>query len=389
MRVPALYQISLLLAIATALEAQEGQLTFVKGAWERLQQGGAEPTPNLRISSQVRVLLKGDSKSSRITFRFIQRIRARTEGDAQFAVAGRATITSSPGLTAIVARGAGSFTTLEVYVPLQVKTASVEVSQNGDIAGGDIEASEFKGSLLARTPAGDIQAYNIGGEVTAYTGGGHIRLGQIGGGVHCSTGAGSITLASAGEVNCQTAGGEILVKQARGPVSLSSGGGNIAVEQAGQGVEAHTVRGEIVIGQAGGTVIATTGGGAIRIGSAAGVRATSASGPVYLTSVSGVLSVSTALGSILAQLMAGARLQDSSLVASSGDITVTIPSSVAVSVMATNQRGGVPHIDSEFSAVRTPLMSFGRPPLAQGNINGGGPKLVLSGSDMIYLRRAK
>ncbi len=389
MRVLALYQISLLLAIATALEAQEGQLTFVKGAYERLQQGGAEPTPALRVSSQVRVILKGDSKSSRITFRFIQRIRARTEGDAQFAVAGRATITSSPGLTAIVARGAGSFSTLEVYVPPQVKTASVEVSQSGDIAGADIEASEFRGSLLARTPAGDIQAYNIGGEVTAYTGGGHIRLGQIGGGVHCSTGAGSITLAGVGEVNCQTAGGEIVVKQARGPVSLSSGGGNIAVEQAGQSVEAHSVRGEIVIGQAGGTVIATTGGGAIRIGSAPGVRATSASGPVYLTSVSGVLSVSTALGSILAQLMAGARLQDSSLVASSGDITVTIPSSVAVSVMATNQRGGVPHIDSEFAAVRTPLISFGRPPLAQGNINGGGPKLVLSGSDMIYLRRAK
>jgi len=122
------------------------------------------------------------------------------------------------------------------------------------------------------------------------------------------------------------------------------------------------------------------------------VRATSASGPVYLTAVSGALSVSTALGSILAQLMAGARLQDSSLVASSGDITVTIPSSVAISVMATNERGGMPHIDSEFPAVRTPFFSFGafgRPPLAQGNINGGGPMLTLTGSDMIYLRKAK
>jgi hypothetical protein len=82
MRVPALYQISLLLAIAAALEAQEGQLTFVKGAWERVQQGGAEPTPNLRISSQVRVLLKGDSKSSRPSYhhQFARSNRDRGQG---------------------------------------------------------------------------------------------------------------------------------------------------------------------------------------------------------------------------------------------------------------------------------------------------------------------
>jgi DUF4097 and DUF4098 domain-containing protein YvlB len=190
-------------------------------------------------------------------------------------------------------------------------------------------------------------------------------------------------------VNCQTAGGEIVLKQARGPVTLSSNGGNIAVEQATQNVEAHTMRGEIVVGQAGGMVTATTGGGAIRIGSAAGVHATSANGPVYLSGVSGALSVSTALGSILAQLMAGARLQNSSLMAASGDITVMIPSSMAISVMATNERGGVPHVDSDFPGFRTPLTNFGRPPLAQGNINGGGPMLVLSGSDMIYLRRSK
>jgi hypothetical protein len=383
--------LNLLLVIATAVEAQESQPTFkfANGAWESLQQGSADAAPELRVSSQVRVMLKGDSQSSRITFRFIQRIRARTEHDARLAELGSATITGTPSSTAIWARGAGTFSTLEVYVPPQVKTVNIEVSQSGGIAGGDIEASEFKGSLLARTPAGDIQAYNIGGSLQAYTGGGHIRLGQVEGNVNCSTGGGSITVANARDVTCQTGGGEILVKQARGPVSLSSSGGNIAVQQASQGVEAHTMRGEIVVGQAGGTVTATTGGGAIRIGSAAGVRANSANGPVYLTGVSGALSVSTALGSILAQLMAGARLQNSSLMAASGDITVMIPSSMAISVMATNERGGVPHVDSDFPGFRTPLMNFGRPPLAQGNINGGGPTLMLSGSDMIYLRKSK
>ena len=378
--------LNLLLAIATAMEAQESQpsFKFANGSWERLQQGSADATLALRVSSQVRVLLKGDSQSSRITFRFIQHIRARTEALARAIASGGATVTSTPGTTTISANGAGAFTTLEIYVPLQVKTADIEILQSGDI-----EASEFRGSLAARTAAGDIQAYNIGGDLHAYTGGGHIRLGQVDGGVTCSTGAGSITVGSARDVNCQTTGGEIVVKQARGPVTLSSNGGNIAVEQATQNVEAHTMRGEIVVGQAGGMVTATTGGGAIRIGSAAGVHATSANGPVYLSGVSGALSVSTALGSILAQLMTGARLQNSSLMAASGDITVMIPSSMAISVMATNDRGGVPHVDSDFPGFRTPLTNFGRPPLAQGNINGGGPMLVLSGSDMIYLRRSK
>ena len=103
------------------------------------------------------------------------------------------------------------------------------------------------------------------------------------------------------------------------------------------------MKGEIVVGRAGGVVTATTGAGAIRIGPAAGVRATSASGPgPYLTAAAGAISVSTALGSILAALASGARFQNSSLVAASGDITVMIPSSIALSIMATNERGGVP-----------------------------------------------
>lgn len=378
--------LGLLLMAAGALEAQEAKpvLAFLNGAWERLQVGGAEATPALRVSSEVRVMLKSMSQSNRITYRFIQRMHARSQRIAEAVLTGDAMVSAAAGATLITARGPGAYSTLEIYVPLLVRTANIEI-----LRGGDIEASGFRGSLLARTPAGDIQADNIGGDVAAYTQGGHIQLGQIGGNVTCSTGAGSITVDSAGEVNCQTAGGEIVVKQARGVVSLSTGGGNIGVQQAARSVEAHSTRGEIVVGHAGGMVTASTGGGAIHIGSAGGVRATSASGPVYLTEASGALSVSTALGSILAELMAGARLQNSSLVAASGDITVRIPSNVAVSVMATSERGGMPHIDSEFGGFQMPVLSFGRPPLAEGAIHGGGPTLVLSSSDMIYLRRSR
>jgi DUF4097 and DUF4098 domain-containing protein YvlB len=388
---------SCMLGIAISLAAQ-GVKPDVKpseirrlpdGSWVRSQDTTAEAAPaaRLQVSSQVHVVLRGspDSRDSRITFRLTQRTtRARTEEEAARKLTGSASMASSPGVTLITAQGLES-ATLELYVPRQVHSASLEILREGDI-----EVHDFAGSIQARTPAGDIQADNIGGSIMANTGGGHIRLGRVGGSVQCYTGAGSITVADAGgEVNCRTFGGEIVVQQARGLVWLSSGGGNITVGRAGQGVEAHSMEGAIQVGQAGGEVIADTRGGAIRVGSAAGVHAESASGPVHLTDAAGALSVSAAIGSILAELLAGARLRDSSLAAASGDITVMIPSNVAVSVMATNEMGGIPRIVSDFSEVLTRSMSFARPPVAEGAIHGGGPVLLLSGSGIIYLKKAK
>lgn len=360
------------------------EIRSVNGIWVRTQEGSAEAMPRLQVSSQVRVVLRGIEGGNRVKFRLTQRVKAPNEQQAAARLVGVASIESASGVTVVNAQRSPWFSTLELDAPPQVKTASLEIQRGG------IDVQHFHGSLLARTPAGDIHAGDIDGPVAAHTGGGQIRLGRMGGSVECSTGAGSITVDSAaGELRCQTAGGEIFVKQARGPVWVSSGGGDIEVDNAAGSVEAHSMRGAIQVGQAGGVVAADTRGGAIRVGSAAGVRVESADGPVRLMGASGALSVSAAMGSILAELLAGARLQDSSLVAPSGDITVMIPSNVAVSVMAANENGGMPHIESDFSSVRMQALHFSQPPLAQGIINGGGPVLLLSGGGMIYLRRMR
>lgn len=355
------------------------------GSWMRTQEGGGEPSPGqrLQVSSQVRVVLRG-STGDRIGYRLVQTMRATVEV-AALRLNGSASLSATPGVTFINAVGSPDYATLELSVPRQVLSANVEI-----LKGGDIEIYDFGGSVQAHTPAGDIQGDNVGGAIVANTGGGHIRLGKMSGPVRCYTGGGSITVANAGgEVNCRTVGGEIVVKQAAGQVWLYSGGGNIAVERAERSVEAHSMEGAIQVGHAGGEVIADTLGGSIRVGSAAGIHAESASGPVHLTDGAGALIVSTAIGNILADLLAGARLRDSSLAAVSGDITVTIPSNVAVSVMATNQMGGIPRIVSDFSEVRSRSIGFARPPLAEGSIHGGGPVLLLSGSGIIYLKKAK
>jgi hypothetical protein len=97
------------------------------------------------------------------------------------------------------------------------------------------------------------------------------------------------------------------------------------------------------------------------------------------------------MGNILAELVAGTRLENASLVADAGDVTVLIPSNLALSVIARNDSGGSPRIVSDFAEIRARNIGFARPPLvAEGIINGGGPVLrinVVGGT--IYLRRAK
>ncbi len=97
------------------------------------------------------------------------------------------------------------------------------------------------------------------------------------------------------------------------------------------------------------------------------------------------------MGSILAELLAGTHLDDSSLVARAGDVTVMIPSNLPLSVMAQNDSGGRPRIVSDFSEFRTNNFGVMRPAvMAEGAINGGGPVLRINVADgTIYLRRLK
>ena len=102
----------------------------------------------------------------------------------------------------------------------------------------------------------------------------------------------------------------------------------------------------------------------------------------------GPMNLATMAGNILAELLGGARIQDSSLVASGGDITVLIPSNLAMTIMARNSSGNGPRIISEFPEIRVSSTKFFQPLVAQGAINGGGPVLNLNAtSGVIYLRR--
>jgi hypothetical protein len=94
-------------------------------------------------------------------------------------------------------------------------------------------------------------------------------------------------------------------------------------------------------------------------------------------------------------LFAGAHLEDSSLVAGAGDITVLIPSNVALSIVARNDSGANPRIVSDFSELRAKSVARARPAIVfpmvyQGSINGGGPLLTLNtAAGIIYVKKSK
>jgi hypothetical protein len=372
-----------------AVFTQEGPNT-----WTNTVNGemSAVPHGRLIVIARGRIIVHGIAAEG-ISYKLTQRVRAGSEAEARQLLGGGQIAPQTVGrvMRLEVQQNSSINVGNELTINVPRNLAAVHVESQFL---GNIDAFDLDGGLEAQTPVGDIHADRIGGYAYVNAGNGRILLGKIGGLVQCFAGAGSITVenAAGGVKHCQTGGGELLVKEAGAAVVLDNEGGNITVNKAAASVEAHATSGIIRVEQAGGQVVADTrGGGSIQIGSARGIKAESAQGTVRVRGASGPLAVSTALGSILAELAAGAPLQDSVLAAASGDITVLIPSNFPVSVMVTGDMGAYSKFVSDFPEIRSTSVGFARAPVvAEGAINGGGPMLhINAGTGVVYLRRIR
>ena len=124
----------------------------------------------------------------------------------------------------------------------------------------------------------------------------------------------------------------------------------------------------IEVDQATGLVSAQNSGGAIQVNSAKGVRCESDSGAIRLRNVDGPLRAVTAAGNIIAELLAGRPLEDSMLSTNAGDITVYVPSNLAMTVMARNESDGGGRIVSDFPEIRVRPDTAMMPQVAEGAI---------------------
>jgi hypothetical protein len=360
--------------------------------WVRTITGSATPgaMERFRLDTVGNIALKGDA-GDKVAYKLKLRVKARDARQAEKLL----------GAFDVKTKMKNGWLTLTVVPPAWI-TEGPELSMSVprglrqvwiETRGGNVQASDLSGELEARSAGGRMDVDDIRGRTGIRTGGGDIQVGTVGGALRCYSGAGAIRVqSSGGESWFETAGGEISVHQAMGPVHAATAGGNIRIDRASGTVFARTAAGLIEVQQADGVVTAESSGGAIQVNAANGVLCDSAGGAIRLRNVGGALRASTAQGSILAELLSGNRILDSTLSTNAGDITVFISSNLPLTVMARNQSpGAASRIISEFPEIRVKGGQPGYSPvLAEGALNGGGPVLrinVIGGT--IYLRRQK
>ena len=373
--------------------AQDAPIRKEGAHWVQVLTGSitAPADCKLKIENRGPITVQGQPSTDRISYTIKKRVRAKNEAQARalLKAASVRVLSRGPAASIILAQRRPLVSAeMQIHTRMDVSLAAMEST------GGDIQVDDVAGMVEAETAGGLIRMDRIGKDVSARTGGGEIRLGSVGGTLRCYTGGGNIQVGRAArDAWLETAGGDIVVHRSGGPLHTSTAGGNIHVDRAGALVSARTAGGRIEVQQASGIVLADNSGGSIHVGSAPGVRLASAGGSIRLRGSSGALRAATDVGSILAELASGVRLQDSMLSTGAGDITVYIPSNLALTVKALNESGPGGRIVSEFVEipVRHAAAETARQQVeAEGALNGGGPVLRLtSASGTIYLKRQR
>jgi hypothetical protein len=343
------------------------------------------PAARLRINSRGAVTVNGVS-GSELSYAVKIRVKAASAGEARQLIKRFNVGVSRQGGTAmylVVQRGEG-MADLEVKAPRATPETTIATSE------GAVAIYDLDGAVQAETGGGAISADRIKGSIVVRTAGGDITLGAVGNNANCATAGGKITAAMVrGNARFETGGGDISAQEVRGLVHATTMAGSIRILNAGSAVIASTGGGPIDVGQAHGIVTARNSGGAVKVGSAEGVRCENAGGGVNLDNISGSVRVSTAIGSIIAGLLAGKPMSDSFLSTGGGDITVIIPSNLGVTIRAQNElAGNIRRIVSEFPGISVRVE--GGQVVAEGPVNGGGPILRISGTGgTIFIKRQR
>lgn len=377
---------TLFLAIAPA--SGEQTLTREGNDWVELDTGflASGKLTRLRVELRGNAIVRGGG-GNQLGWRTRRRVQAETE-EAARALLGPAPLSvrrwgDGAAIQALTPGGNRIAFESEILIPsglrhVEIATASgnlmlrdLPVDVIAGTGGGRVDADRIAGRLEVSASAGDIIVGMAGGEVRAITGGGTILVRQAG-----------------GDIRAETAGGDILVDQAGADVFAAAGAGSIQVVRAAGAVTARTAGGRIRVGAAGGPVISENGGGSTQVASRSGARCESLGGPIRLSGVAGALFAATSRGGIFADLLAGHAIEDSILSAGSGDITVLIPSNLAVTVEVVSESGTMGRIITEFAEVRVAPGYAGGRTVASGKINGGGPLLkVAAARGAVILKR--
>jgi DUF4097 and DUF4098 domain-containing protein YvlB len=373
----------------TVLAQERSAITREGKYWVDAVTGSAAVRETVRAATEGAVSVQGISGAKTVTYTLKRRAKAATETEARALFDLIRLKTSEQGgktmLEVFVSKRGRATAELKLSVPRRLRETTIETG------GGAITASDLDGAFRAETGGGPIEVNRVQGAVSVRTGGGAVHLGRIGGKLECYSTGGPITAESLGaEAGLNTGGGEIVVRDAKAPVRARTAGGSIRIERAARGVQVAAGAGLIDIVEAGGPVAVETGSGSIKVRSSVNVRCQSGSGTIRLEAVSGAVHADAGAGNIVAGFSGARKLEDSALRTNRGDITVLIPSNLAVTVEATNNTPGAQRIVSDFQEIRPRLQEGNSRSEASGSINGGGAVLrLVSSGGTIYLRRQR
>jgi len=152
-------------------------------------------------------------------------------------------------------------------------------------------------------------------------------------------------------------------------IQLNTSGGSVNITDLTGNIDAYTSGGSIGLGNIVGNVQAKTSGGTIKVGNVAGnVLLYTSGGSIEVGEVLGELSARTSGGSIKATFAQQIN-RNAELKTSGGSIEATLPPQIQVNLKASTSGGRVSSdflVNGEISKRKV-----------EGEINGGGPKLIL------------
>ncbi len=384
---------------SSALAAQENKevRTYRSGAqWVQETTGTIPSGRMLRVYAALgAVEVRGQVGATTVTYKVRKVVHRSNENEAKREWESFTVGSGRKGEWAMVsgewvgARPRRSRMNVEFVLTVPQETATVKV----ETLGGSVGIYSVRGKVYARTAGGSISSDDIGEFLAADTLGGNIDVGNVNGEVSLNTAGGSINIGNvSGKIVAVTSGGSVQVLRGGQSVQVETAGGSIDVKECGD-LSALTAGGTIDIGNVRGWANLESAGGGIRLGSATGeVKANTAGGGIKLARLTSGVQAETANGPIEAEFIA-ARITDTHLATTAGDIIVYLPSDIAVTIKAAIEVANGHKIYSDFSGIKIvseggnygPKQVFG-----EGSLNGGGPIMkVHTTNGNIYFRRTK
>lgn len=376
--------LGLLFIAALPVFAQHTRVYQEGNAWIEETTGTLAPARELRVSTDVGALeLKG--KATGINYLIRKRSLAHTKQEAlqQFSMM-RITAANSGSIAALEARishGNPNRFSAEIFTQVPREVEKVRV----DTGGGAVSLTSLNAGVVGKTSAGAIKLDDLSGPVTITTGGGEVVAGTLAADATIKSGGGNVRIENiGGQGKINTGGGKVIIGSANGLI-VENGAGSIEVHRCGGDLRAKTGGGNLYLGNVEGAVRVDAGAGSVRLASASGpVQISTGGGSVELFKLSQGAQVDTGAGAITVEFISSrGAFQDSSLHTATGDVLVSLPNNLPVTVHASSDLATGYGIKTEFPGLRVSKQGGDYGPQsmwAEGALNGGGPSLRIKTS---------